>query len=197
MEAAGIILAGGKSSRFQGNKAFAEIASQRIIDRIIALLRDVFPKLIVVTNSPSEYQDLEVEVVKDLIPCRGPLSGIHTGLIISPYALNFVAACDMPFISGALAAYLVKQATSDDDAVVPLIRGYPEPLFAVYRKTCLPFIETCLQAGNYKVTSFYDSVRVRYVPEAELIPLGGLKNFFNINTREDLKQASNIANTLK
>ncbi|NPV28619.1 MAG: molybdenum cofactor guanylyltransferase [Firmicutes bacterium] len=192
MKAAGIILAGGKSSRFQGNKAFAELASQRLIDRIISVLKDVFPKLILVTNSPSEYQGLGVEVVSDLISGRGPLSGIHTGLVVSPCDLNLVTACDMPFVNRALAAYLVGQARPADDAVVPLVGGYPEPLFAVYRKTCLPFIEASLQEGKYKVTSFYGSVRIRYVSEEELAPFGGARSFFNINTREDLKKASRI-----
>ncbi len=197
MEAAGVILAGGESSRFQGNKAFAEIVSQRLIDRIVSILGEVFPKLILVTNSPCEYQSLGVKVAQDLIPGRGPLSGIHAGLVVSPYSLNFVTACDMPFINGGLVRYLVEQATPSDDAVVPLVREYPEPLFAVYRKTCLPHVEACLKSGIYKVTSFYDLIQVRFIPQEELVPFGGLKNFFNINTREDLKKAYHIARDLE
>ncbi len=188
MKAAGIILAGGKSSRFQENKAFVELASQRIIDRIIFTLKEVFPKVILVTNTPEEYQTLGVEVVSDLIPCQGPLSGIHAGLFTSPFELNFVVACDMPFVTGDLGAYLVKRATPDDDIVVPVVNSYPEPLCAVYRKSCIPVIESRLEAGIRKVTSIYQLLRVHYVPEEELEVFGGPETFFNINTREDLKK---------
>lgn len=197
MKVAGIVLAGGKSSRFRENKAFAKMTSQYLIERIVSVLREVFPMLILVTNSPAEYCCLGVEVVTDLIPGRGPLSGIHAGLVASPYSLNFVVACDMPFVSGTLATYLVSRATPDTDAVVPVIRGYREPLYAVYRKTCVAPVEAYLQKGVYKVTSFYDSIQVRYIFEKELAPFGGAKSFFNINTREDLKRAHQIAKTLE
>lgn len=188
MKAAGIILAGGKSSRFQGNKALAEVASQRLIDRIILVLESVLPKLILVTNTPFDYKGVGVDIVTDIIPGKGPLSGIHAGLVASPYSLNFVTACDMPFINGALVEYLVNRACSSVDAVVPMVKGYAEPLAAVYRKTCIPFIEQSLRAERYKVTDFYNCVRVAYVTEHDLAPLIEANTFFNINTREDLKK---------
>jgi molybdopterin-guanine dinucleotide biosynthesis protein A len=188
MNAAGIILAGGKSSRFQGNKAFVELESQRIIDRIVFTLREVFPKVILVANTPEEYENLGVEIVSDLIPGQGPLGGIHSGLLASPFDLNFIVACDMPFVRGDLGAYLVSRAAPEDDAVVPVINGYPEPLCAVYRKSCIPAIESRLEAGIRKVTSVYPLVRVCYVPEEDLAVFGGAETFFNVNTREDLKR---------
>jgi molybdopterin-guanine dinucleotide biosynthesis protein A len=193
IEAAGIILAGGKSSRFEGNKALAEIASQRLIDRISRELGKVFPRLLLVTNTPEEYRDLGIEMKPDLIPGKGPLSGIHAGLVASPCELNFITACDMPFINADLAAYMVQAATSADDVVVPLIGGFPEPLMAVYRRSCRTFIERSLLVGCYKVTGFYPEVAVRFLPEQELAGLGVTKrDFFNINTREDLKKAAQM-----
>lgn len=189
MEASGIILAGGKSSRFRGNKAFIEISSQRLIDRIVTEFQAVFPKIILVTNNPDEYCSMDVDLVADIIPEKGPLSGIHAGLMASPFDLNFIAACDMPFIKRDLVAYLIKRATAGDDAVVPVIRGYPEPLAAVYRKTCISPVADCLTAGKYQVKSFYPLVHIRYVPEKDLLVFGGGKNFFNINTRDDYQIA--------
>lgn len=186
MKAAGIILAGGKSSRFKGNKALVEIASQRLIDRIIGVLGAVLPELILVTNSPAVYQGLGVKLTTDLIPDKGPLSGIHAGLVASSYSLNFITGCDMPFIKAELVEFLINRASPQDDVVVPVVNGYAEPLAAVYRKTCIPLIESALRKGYYKVTGFYSSVQVAYVDEAEL-PLSVDRNtFFNINTREDL-----------
>ncbi len=192
MEAAAIILAGGKSTRFPGNKALAELSSQRMIDRVIFSLQEYFSKLILVTNSPDDYQGLQLDIVSDLIPGKGPLSGIHAGLAASPHNLNFVTCCDMPFISGELGAYLIRQSKPEFDAIVPFVGGYAEPLAAVYRRTCLPFVESSLLSGQRKATSFYNQIRVRYVNGEELAAFGGDACFFNINTMEDLKKASSI-----
>ncbi len=192
MDAAAVILAGGKSSRFHGNKALVEMSSQRLIDRVAHKLKDFFTLLILVTNSPKEYQGLAVDIVGDLIPGKGPLSGIHAGLVASPYSLNFVVGCDMPFVSGELGAYLVERADQDDDAVVPFVNGYAEPLSAVYRKTCVPFVEALLFTDKPKVAAFYDQVRVKYVRDEEIIAFGGGNCFFNVNTRDDLKKALEI-----
>ncbi len=189
MEAAAIILAGGKSSRFEGNKALAEISSQRLIDRAVHKLRGSFPLLILVTNTPEDYRGLDADIICDLIPGQGPLSGIHAGLIVSPYSLNYVIGCDMPFISGELGTYLIQRADQGDDALIPYVKGYAEPLSAVYRKTCIPYIENALLAGRPKVSALYDQVRIKYIPEEEIIPFGGEECFFNINTRDDLKKA--------
>ncbi|MGI5925640.1 MAG: molybdenum cofactor guanylyltransferase [Thermacetogeniaceae bacterium] len=196
MDAAGIILAGGKSSRFKGNKAFAEISSQRLIERVVHVLKSVLPKVIIVTNTPEDYQISNAETVLDILPGRGPLGGIHAGLIASPYELNFVTACDMPFINKELVKYLVDQA-ADDDAVVPVIGGYPEPLAAVYRRTCIKYIENVILADIYQVKSFYKFINVKYIPEEELLGFGGEKLFFNINTRDDLKIALKMEKKIK
>lgn len=185
-------MAGGKSSRFRGNKAFAKISSQRLIDRIIAELKAVLPNIILVTNTPHEYCTLDVELVSDIIPGRGPLSGIHAGLVASPFELNFVTACDMPFINKDIVAYLINQTTASDDVVVPVIGGYPEPLAAVYRKTCIRPVEDCIITTKYQVKSFYPMVHVKYIPEKDLIKFGGEKSFFNINTRDDFRTAMDI-----
>ncbi|HHV35650.1 MAG TPA: molybdenum cofactor guanylyltransferase [Syntrophomonadaceae bacterium] len=192
MDAAGIILAGGKSSRFKENKAMVKIASQRLIDRIVDVLASVLPKIILVTNTPEQYKTLGVQMVMDIIPGKGPLSGMHAGLISSPCDLNYVAACDMPFINADIVRYMVEQTEVCDDAVVPVIKGYPEPLAAVYRKTCIKHIEDSLINKKYQVKSFYPHIRLKYIPEKELQEYGGGKNFFNINTRDDFHIALNM-----
>lgn len=192
MEAAGIILAGGKSSRFKENKALVKIASQRLIDRILSVLNSVFPKIILVTNTPEQYKTLGVQMVMDIIPGKGPLSGIHAGLITSPFDLNFITACDMPFIDGYAVRYLVEQTGVCDDAVVPVVKGYPEPLVAVYRRTCIKPIEDSLINNKHQVKSFYPYIKLKYIPEKELQEFGGGNIFFNINTRNDFRIALNM-----
>jgi len=168
-----------------------------VIERVIGVLNEVFPKVIIVTNTPEEYQTLNAETVVDIFPGRGPLGGMHAGLVASPFELNFVTACDMPFINKGLVKYLLAQASADDDAVVPVIGGYPEPLGAVYKRTCIKYIEKVIRADLYQVKSFYKYINVKYIPEEELLGFGGGELYFNINTRDDLKIALQMDKKLK
>lgn len=194
LQAAAIILAGGKNSRMEKNKALLKIGEKTVIERIIEELKPLVEKIIVVTNSPAEYSGLGVEVISDIIPGRGPLSGIHAGLKHSPCRYNLVVACDMPFVSRELGRLLLCR-TGDCQAVVPRIKQQPQPLFAVYSRECVEPIELMLQKGIYKCTSFYDLVKVVYLDESEIEAAANPEEtFININTPEDFKRAQAIVN---
>lgn len=193
INAAAIILAGGKNTRMGANKALLEIESRQLIRRITDELAREFAEIIIVANDPEPYKEFAVRVTGDIIPGRGPLGGIHAGLTVSPYRLNFVTAGDMPFIKGPLAAYMVTQ-TGDADALVPRIDDKWQPLFAVYSRDCLKAIEECLAGDRYKVSAFYPQVRVKYIEEDVVRKFSEPDRiFFNINTPGELAQARNMA----
>jgi len=189
--AGGIVLAGGKSTRMGTNKALLPLRDKPLLATVVAALRPLFAEIIVVTNTPELYQDIEARLVRDVIPGRGPLSGFHAGLLASPYRHNFIVACDMPFLNPALINYLLSQAPGYD-AVVPRRGQYLQPLHAVYSRNCLAAIETCLKQGEYQAFAFYPRVRVRYV-DVDRLKAQGFKDpeqvFFNINTPADLARA--------
>lgn len=193
LDAAAIILAGGKNTRMGANKALLEIADRQLIRRIIDELAGEFPEIIIVANEPELYSQFGVRVTRDIIPGRGPLSGIHAGLTVSPCRLNFVTACDMPFISGPLAAYMVK-LTGDADALVPRIDDKWQPLFAVYARDCLPAITDCLNRDRCKITAFYPEVRVKYIEEDLVRKFSDPERiFYNVNTPGELARARLMA----
>lgn len=188
---AGIILAGGKSKRMQKNKAFLQVGNLSIIERIKRELQEVCAELLIVTNSPEDYTQFGIRIVVDIIPKQGPLSGIHAGLVNSSYDYNLVVACDMPFVSHTLATYLFKLAPGFD-AVIPLIKGLPQPLFAVYSKTCINPIENCLKAKIRKMRDFYQYINALWVDEERLRGLVNLEEvFLNVNTPQDWEEAKN------
>ena len=118
-----------------------------------------------------------------------PLCGIVHALRTLEAEAIVVLACDMPFVSTALLRALLAQAAGVD-AVVPVIGEQPEPLHAVYRPSCLPAIEAALAAGRKRLLAFFDAVRVRYVPEAELRRWDPeLRSFLNVNWPDDLARA--------
>jgi len=191
-KAAAIILAGGKSSRMGKNKALITVKDCRMLEGIIRELTGEFREIIVSAND-NTYDELGIRTVRDIFPGRGPLGGIHAGLTASGHDINFLVACDMPFINVELAVYMAGLADGYD-AVVPQIGSYYQPLFAVYTRNCLKAIDDRLVRGDFKITSFFPDVRTRFVCPDEIGRFGNPeKLFFNVNTPVDLKTAKSMA----
>ncbi len=186
----GIILAGGRSTRLQRNKALVEMGGATLVERQIRRLEGICREVILVVNDPEPYRHLGVRVVLDRYRGKGPLAGIHAGLEASGDAYNFVLACDMPFFSPELALYM-KALAPGYQVVVPCPDGLYEPLNAIYAIDCLPAIETTLaQEGVTRIVAFYPRVKVYRVADEELAPFGSPQHlFFNINTPQDLQRA--------
>lgn len=180
----GIILAGGRSSRHQGrNKAMIPVGGERIVDRIIRVLKDVFDDLIIVTNDRSAYRDLDVTLTGDLFTTRCSLTGIHAGLLAARHERAFVMACDAPFIKRGLIEALITMDHPSFDVTVPQTSAGYEPLCAVYSRRCVNAIERRLNAGRYKVSGMYPCLTVATVNENYLREADPeLTSFFNVNT---------------
>lgn len=191
MKAGAIILSGGKSSRMGKNKALLPFNDKTNIERIRDELQSLFDDIILVTNDPESYEFLNLKSVSDEFPGKGPLAGIHAGLMASDYEENIVVACDMPFVSAELASTLV-QGLKHYDAIIPVIGGKRHPLFAAYQKRIVPEIEACLKEDRLRVIHLLDKLNVRYLEETELQAYsdGSLEEiFFNMNVPEEYEEA--------
>jgi molybdopterin-guanine dinucleotide biosynthesis protein A len=189
-EVTGVILAGGKSTRYGTNKAFAEVQGVRLIERTIRVMGSVCPRLLLVTNTPAEYAYLQLPMVEDLIKGLGPLGGIYTGLEVIEDENGLFVACDMPFLREDLLRYMVT-LRGDFDAVVPRIDWMVEPLHALYTKKCLPSLRKFIRSQELQILKFFQKIKVRYVEEEEIRKIDpDLKSFFNINRPEDLERIS-------
>lgn len=184
----GVVLAGGKSTRYGTNKAFAEIQGIRLVERTIRVMGSVFQRLLIVTNTPDEFAYLDLPMVEDLIKGFGPLGGIYTGLEAIDDEAGFFVACDMPFLRENFLRHMVS-LRGDHDAVVPRVRWMVEPLHALYAKKCLPAIRESIHSREYQILKFFQKIKVRYVEEEEIRRVDpDLKSFFNINRPEDLER---------
>lgn len=197
MSITGVILAGGKNRRMGQAKALLKIDGQAIIKRVAGILKGITGEIMIISNDLELYQPLGYPVVSDIHPGRGPLGGIYTGLVHSGARYILVAACDMPFLDASIALALLGRREGYD-LIVPRIGGYPEPLFAVYGRTCLGPMEENLLAGRLKITDIFARLKVCYVEEEELAALPRVReSFFNVNTPEDLAVARKIKGGLK
>jgi molybdopterin-guanine dinucleotide biosynthesis protein A len=78
--------------------------------------------------------------------------------------------------------------------VIPLLGGEVEPLHAVYGQSCLPAIGRVMAQGRRRIISFFDQVRVRYVPQVEIDRFDAEHlSFVNVNTPQDWEQVQALA----
>ena len=140
-----VILAGGRSRRIGESKLFLEWGQQTLIAHAVALLSPLFEDLLIVASRENfealtklfpSYPRIVLDVVED----KGPLGGIHAGLISARSFAAFVVGCDMPLLNPRLISFL-KSLTAGYDAVVPRAPKGLEPLHSIYTRNCLPVIE--------------------------------------------------------
>jgi molybdopterin-guanine dinucleotide biosynthesis protein A len=188
--ATGIVLAGGKGSRINKNKALITLSEGKtLLQKCVESLSKVLTKIVIISNQKELYSDYDAHVVEDLVKDKGPLGGIYTGLSYSTTHCNFVIGCDMPFPQPRLIELLLKRC-DDYDVVIPETGGEVEPLFAVYSKYCLPVISDHLQKDDLKIRKIFEKLKVQIIREERIDEVDPRHlSFFNINTAEDLKRA--------
>jgi molybdopterin-guanine dinucleotide biosynthesis protein A len=194
----GVILAGGLSRRFCGqNKALMDVGGRRIIDRLLAVYRPIFDEIIIVTNSPRAYLDLDAAIVTDIFPYRSSLTGIHAGLFHATRPYAFFAACDAPFLLPGMVHLILNALSPGVDGVVPQTAAGFEPLCAVYSQRCCQTIAQRLKKQHFQIKGIFKKFRIRTLSEKLLRqPDPELRSFFNINTPDDLARAQTIAASL-
>lgn len=183
----GVILAGGKSSRFGSNKALIEINGRLLIQRVANQMTGLFDRCLLVTNTPDEYAFLSLPMTGDIYRDCGPLAGIHAALQKISDDRAFVVACDMPNLSGELIRYLCETYGPEFDVVIPWLKHGQEPLFGLYHKRSLAVVESYLKQGRCQIIKALEDLKVRRLAQREILAItGDLSCFKNINRLEDL-----------
>jgi len=186
-ETTAIILAGGKSSRMGVDKAMLLVNGQPMIEKVAGQLDGFFSQILISANDVEKYAFLGYDVVPDKMPGQGPLMGIASALRASTNELNFVVACDIPYIDSAFVEnMLIEAVKSETDIVVPIRpdRKY-EPLFAVYRRSSLRAIDEVLSSGRRKISDTFSRCRTRYI---ELGKTDWLTNLNTIDKYEEFEK---------
>lgn len=185
----GVILAGGESRRFGRDKALVILGKKRLIEYGLDLLRSIFEEVLIIANQPRQFQFLDVPIACDVIRGAGSLGGVLTGLIHAKAEKCFIVACDMPFLNPSFIRSLVDRADRYD-VVVPVVKGEPEPLHAVYSKRCIGPIAKRILEKDYRIINFYTRVTTLQVKEEEWLHLDPERlSFLNINTPSDFEDA--------
>ncbi len=190
------ILIGGRSSRMGRDKASLELEKATLAERAASLAGSALPDATVKYVAANVEQFCGFDVICDIEPHRGPLGGLHAALMHAKKNWIFLLACDLPFVSVELIRFLASQVSDTLDAIVPFQPdGRLQPLCAFYRvNACIGAVEELLiRTPTQPLHAVFDNVRTRKILFGEIADLAGSGHFFfNINDRNDLRQAIRI-----
>ena len=183
-----LILAGGESRRMGHDKANLKLFEQTLLLHVASALQPLFADIIISTRK--HRSDCDFRQILDNPAHQGPLAGLAAGLEQAKTPWVFAVACDMPFISAQLVEYL-SGFRGNYDAVVPVIKGYPQPMAAFYSKQILGTLHDLLNDGEaHSMRELLDNLSVNYVDEETLKahdPI--LQSFFDLDTPQDMALA--------
>ena len=184
----GVVLAGGRSSRFGRDKALEVWCGKTLLEHALGSLEDCTERFIVGGTS-ERYGFAGVPVHTDLKPFQGSLYGLARALEIAPSDRVAVMACDMPGLTRAFWDFMANLEPTP--VVIPEnADGFLEPLAAIYSKSCLPAIQTALEANQLRMTGWHDGLEVRIISWTELEARFGSNFFWNVNTQANLEQVN-------
>lgn len=182
---AGVVLAGGQSSRMGRDKALLPFQGKPLIAHAIEILRPHVDELLVI-GDPGKYGGFGPLALADDAPGLGPLGGILTALRYAWHDRLIILACDMPNVTASFIEQLMARYEDGFDAVVAQCDGHLEPLAAAYHRRCKTVVAAQLAAGSLKLSAAIERMHTRYVqvcPGEEGWPVD---LFRNINAPSDL-----------
>lgn len=183
----GIILAGGQSRRMGSDKGLIVWQGKPFVQHIIEALQAVTEEVIIISNQP-QYQDFGCPCYTDMIPDKGPLGGLYTGLFHSKSSHNIVLSCDVPLVSPPLLQLLIDAISPSTEAVQLVEEAQSHPLIACYHQSVLPIIENQLQMKKRSMKALISRLRVQSIAVAPLYQ----KCLFNINDQQDLAKLQGL-----
>jgi molybdopterin-guanine dinucleotide biosynthesis protein A len=170
---AGIVLAGGRSSRMGTPKAALEWHGSTLLRRTAGILARVADGPVVVVRAPGQALPAlppAVEVVDDPREGLGPVQGLAAGLaaVAGRAEIAFVCSTDLPFLHPAFARRVLRAAADGADVGLPVARGYPQPLAAAYRTRLAPVAERLVREQRLRPAFLFDECTVARLDDAAL-----------------------------
>jgi molybdopterin-guanine dinucleotide biosynthesis protein A len=200
---AGVVLAGGRSSRMGTPKAALEWHGSTLLRRTAGILARVTNGPVVVVRAPG--QDLPhlpegTLIAVDPREGKGPVQGIAAGLaaLRGRADIAFISSTDMPFLHPAFARRVLRVLEDSDttDVVLPLARGFRQPLAAAYRVSLAETAERLVAEDRLRPAFLFGQCTVETLDDAELKqdPVlaaldPDLDSVLNVNTPVDYQAA--------
>lgn len=183
-QVSGVVLAGGKSSRFGQDKGLFPFRGRVLVEHAVEILKPLCTEILISTNKPAAYGFTGLKTIPDIFPDCGPVGGMHSGLFHASGELVLFLGCDMPFVDSQVFSFLIDNIGCNH-AAVALNNGFCETLCTVMKKISLPIIEQAIAEKKYKILDMLEMLTVSY-PELSAQPFYSKNMFHNINYLKDI-----------
>lgn len=199
--AAGVVLAGGRSTRMGESKAWLEWHGSTLLHRAAALLaRTVDGPVVVVAAPGQELPPLPagVAVAEDPVEGLGPMQGLAVGLaaVAGRAGAAFVCSTDMPFLHPAFVRRVLRALPAGADVALPVARGFRQPLAGAYRTSLAGLVGDLLAQGGLRPGMLFEHCEVARLGEEELLADAdlarhdpALESVVNVNSPGDYAEA--------
>lgn len=183
----GLVLAGGRSVRFGGEKAVALLDGRPLLEWAALRLRSVCAHVAANVRPGTEAEAVATRLGLPVLhdeagDALGPLAGVKVGLIWAEgqgARMLAVSPCDAPLLPDDLYVRLLEHAAGG--AALAETSDGRQPLCAVWPVTALPAVREALVGGAHPPTwQVLERLGARKTSFAD--PAA----FANVNTREDL-----------
>ena len=189
----GIILAGGKSSRFGEDKSNIKLGNKTLLDHIVDKIEKEFSEVLIISNNKKHnYKNEKIYTVKDCIEGQlGPLVGILTAMKwVKENKKNYkwIASfpCDTPFFDTKLISKLKLKTKETSKKLIFLNSDKKRHnIFGIWSMDLIETLEKDIKNSFRKVEIWADKVGY----ESININTEKFDRFLNINTKEDLEKA--------
>ena len=189
----GIILAGGKSSRFGEDKSNIKLGNKTLLDHTVDRIEKEFSEVLIVSNNKKHnYKNQKIYTVKDCIEGQlGPLVGILTAMKwVKENKKNYkwIASfpCDTPFFDNKLISKLKLKTKETSKKLIFLNSDKKRHnIFGLWSMDLIETLEKDIKNSFRKVETWADKVGY----ESININTEKFDRFLNINTKEDLEKA--------
>lgn len=195
----GIVLAGGRSTRFGGDKLSVEIGGRPLLHLAIAAVAAIVDEVVVVVGfdapDPLLPADVPVPVVvaRDAVAGQGPLAGLAAGLAVASHPQALLVGGDQPALRPELLRELLRLLTPEAGGPPLDVVGLEEdgrlrPLPVALRvATAGPAVGVALAGGTRSLVGLFGRLRAGTLgPERwrELDPAGD--SLRDVDTRDEL-----------
>jgi len=160
--AVAVIIAGGKSSRMQTDKALLPFGGfVSLAEYQYERLNEFFSKVYI--SSKKNKFDFKVEIIEDVNKVSSPLVALVSIFETLDCEEIFVLSVDAPFVEKFVIEKLYEAKRLTDDVVVIESKNGLEPLCAIYRRSFLNKAKMALKNNEHRLQSLFEVLDVNSV----------------------------------
>lgn len=182
MRVDGLLVAGGGSRRFGGDKRKALAGGMTLAERGLALLRATVDGDLFIAGQGAFDHPVDAILVPDADRGAGPLAGLVAALLRSRSGV-LVMPCDSPLVRPDTLAALATLGRRRGRTVVARSSRGIEPLVAFYPRSALPWLAAGLREGNRALHRLLRRLRPL------VVQVGDAREMHNVNRAADLDVA--------